>query len=140
MWISIFFSESGQSIVRNALEAASLAQAILHSHASRRRAAQRSRRQRETGRRGTAERPGKAAKGPGRGAVAQRAGRGETASRVKEHQPQAIRMPFSSQPSRPIPPQRRIATVTVPSHTVTARARPVEAAKRRQLPNLRESL
>jgi hypothetical protein len=130
MWISIFFSESGQSVVRNALEAASLVQAVLHSHASR----WRSRPRRETGRHGKTEGRGKAEK------RAQGPGRGGKASRVKGHQPQTIRMPLSSQPSRAIPPQRRDAVVTVPPHTVTARARHVEAAKRRQLPNLRESL
>jgi hypothetical protein len=130
MWISIFFSESGQSVVRNALEAASLVQAVLHSHASR----WRSRPQRKNGRRGKAEDRRKAEKG------ARGPGRGGKASRVKRHQPQTIRMPLSSRPSRTIPPQRRDAVVTVPPHTVTARARHVEPAKRRQLSNSRESL
>jgi hypothetical protein len=130
MWISIFFSESGQSVVRNALEAASLAQAILHSHASR----WRSRSRRETGHRGKAKGRLKAEK------RAQGPGRGGKASRVKGHQPQAMRIPLSSQPSHAIPSQRHVAKVTTSPHTVTAQARHVEAAKRRQLSNSRESL
>ena len=48
--ITDFFSEPGQSALRNTLEAASLILAILHSHSSRRRAKRRKR-----VRRGTAE-------------------------------------------------------------------------------------
>ena len=114
--ITDFFSEPGQSALRNALEAASLILAILHSHPSRRRA-----KRRERKRRGAAEhgREPEQAAGEGRDAVT-------AASRVTEHQPQAIRMPLSSRPSPAIPSQRRIAATTLPPHTVTARTRDVE--------------
>src|SRR5580698_1888941 len=64
--ITDFFSDPGQSALRNALEAASLILAILHSHPSRRRA-----KRRERKRRGAAEhgREPEQAAGEGRDAV-----------------------------------------------------------------------
>jgi hypothetical protein len=54
MWITGFFGEPEQTILRNALEAASLIEAILHSHASRlrsRRHAEESKKGKKSGRR-----------------------------------------------------------------------------------------
>jgi hypothetical protein len=162
MWITDFFSEPGQSILRNALETATLVQAIIQAYLSRRRE-----QRREKARRRSAEGRGKAGRRrqagaqettaqettaqettaqvttgqgtTGQGTTGQettRQGLGEgrdaaaTAPRVREHQPQTIRMPLSSRPSRAIPSQRRIAALTLPPHTVTARKRVVETETR----------